>query len=94
MLWVNPAHLVCPGRSAQTAQMRSQVRLSFGVKIQGQKRAQGGRLHLMRSVSLLIIRAVPGGVRHLKVIQETCTAETPRTQRFLYILCALCASAV
>ena len=55
MLRANPTHLICPGRSAQTAQMRGQVRLSFGVKIQGQKRAQGGRLHSMRSVPLLII---------------------------------------
>jgi hypothetical protein len=30
----------------------------------------------------------------LKVIQETRTAETRRAQRFLHILCALCASAV
>jgi len=55
MLWANPTHLICPGRSTQTAQMRGQVCLSFGVKIQGQKRAQGGRLHLVRSVPLLII---------------------------------------
>jgi len=30
------------------------------------------------------------GVRHLKVMQETRTAEARRTQRFLHILCALC----
>jgi hypothetical protein len=43
----------------------------------------------MRLSVSLIIRARLWSAPHLKVIQETRTAETRRTQRFLHILCAL-----
>jgi hypothetical protein len=45
----------------------------------------------MRLSVSLIIRARLWSAPHLKVIQETRTAETRRTQRFLHILCALSA---
>ena len=60
-----------------------------GWAVAGALRSSGCLAGMMR----LILRPAPwSGVRHLKLIQEIRTAETLRTQRFLHILCALCAS--